>query len=278
MTYRDILVQIDPTPAAAARAITAAGLAARFQAQLTGVFLSSAFLRNYMAAESLLSMSPTEVDRLLKDHADANLKASEDSRMLFERAAGEAAVTSDWQVIDGDGDAALIAHARRVDLTVLPPIASAVLGTHRISAANLGMASGGPLLVVGEHGGSPHVGKRILVAWKGTRESARALRDAMPLLMAADEVHVLVVSPRDLGGPDGALQRHLERHGVAAKLIMDASDDITAATVVRRHVAALKADMVVMGLYGRSRVQEMVLGGMSQDLLSDPPVPLFLSH
>lgn len=278
MTYRDILVQIDETPAAAARAITAAGLAAKFQAQLTGVFLKSEFLQNYMAADAMAYMSPSDIDRLLKEHAAATLKASEDARERFERAASEAGVVSDWQVIDGDYDGALIAYARRFDLTVMPPVATAALGTNRVSAADLGLASGGPVLVVGEGGGSPHVGKKILVAWKGTRESARALRDALPLLMTADEVHVLVVSPHGEGGPDGALQRHLERHGLEAKLIVDPSDDVSAAEVLRRQVKALQADLVVMGLYGRPRMQELVLGGVSQDLLRDPPAALLISH
>lgn len=278
MTYRDILVHIDDTPASEARAAAAAELALRSNAHLAGVFLKSAFLRNYMAGEALAYMSPSDIDSILKDHASATVKASERGREMFEVAAAKAGVSSEWMVIDGDFTAPMSACARRFDLTVFPTIACAALGQHTISAADLGLTSGGPVLVVPEHGVARNVGKRVLIAWKGTRESARALRDAWPLVMGAEQVHILVVSPHGEGGPDGLLQRHLERHGREAKLIVDRSHDASAAAILRGHVKALDIDLVVMGLYGRNRVQELVLGGVSHDMVSDPPAALLISH
>lgn len=278
MTYRDILVHIDDTPASATRAAAAAELAQRSNAHLGGVFLKSEFLRNYMAGEALAYMSPNDIDSILKDHAAAILKASEQGREIFEAAAAKAGVSSEWMVIDGDFTAPMAACARRFDLTVFPTIACAALGQHTISAADLGLTSGGPVLVVPEHGVTRNVGRRVLIAWKGTRESARALRDAWPLVMGAEQVHILVVSPHGDDGPDGLLQRHLEHHGREAKLIVDRSSDASAGTILRQHVKALDIDLVVMGLYGRGRVQELVLGGVSRDMVSDPPAPLLISH
>jgi nucleotide-binding universal stress UspA family protein len=278
MTYRDILVHIDETPASVARAAAAAELALRSNAHLGGVFLKSAFLRNYMAGEALAYMSPNDIDSILKDHAAATEKASERGREIFEAAAAKAGVSSEWMVIDGDFTAPMSASARRFDLTVFPTIACAALGQHTISAADLGLTSGGPVLVVPEHGVTRNVGKRVLIAWKGTRESARALRDAWPLVMGAEEVHILVVSPHGEDGPDGLLQRHFERHGREAKLIIDRSHDASAAAILRGHVKALDIDLVVMGLFGRSRLQELVLGGVSHDMVSDPPTALLISH
>ena len=278
MGYRDILVQIDDTAASGARAAAAAALAARWSASLTGLFLKTEFLRQYMAGEALTYMRPEDIDTLLKDHAGAVEKASERARALFEQAAGEAGVMSDWRVVDGDSDTALIDCARRFDLTVFPPEARPSLGDQSIPAADLGMACGGPVLVIPEGATGAGPGERIVVAWKGARESARALRDAWPFLMAAKEVHVVVVSPQGEGGPDGLLQRHLENHGCTANLIIDRSYDASAADILRRQIKTLDADLLVMGLYGRPRIQEMILGGVSRDLLGDPPTAMLISH
>ena len=278
MTFRDILVQIDETGAARARAAAAAALAARAQAHLTGVFLKSQFLRTYMGAESLSYMPPDTIERLLQDHASGVAEAAEAARDIFETAAGDAGVESAWLELEGDDDLALTACARRFDLTVLPPLARTSLGLMQIPAANIAMAVGGPVLVVPEAGLAATPADRILVAWKGSRESARALHDAWPLLAEASEVHVLVVSREGEGGPEGLLQRHFERHGCKANIIVDRSDDVSAADILRRQVKALDADLVVMGLYGRPRLSEFILGGVSRDLLAAPPVGLFLSH
>lgn len=277
MSYRQILVQVDEKPTAASRAALAATTAKTSGAQLLGVFLKSEFLHNYMAGEAIAYMPPYNIDELLKDHAAAVAKASEKAREIFERAAGEAGVASEWRVIDGDADDALMACARRTDLAVFPTSATASCGQHVISAADLALASGGPVLVVPDGYMAPSIGKRVLVAWKGTRESARALHDAWPLI-SEGEVHVLVVAPEGEGGSEGLLQRHLEHHGCKADVIVDRSEDASAASIIRGQARALGADLIVMGLYGRPRLSELVLGGVSRDMLHNPPVPLLVSH
>ncbi|MFA7263067.1 MAG: universal stress protein [Caulobacter sp.] len=278
MGYRDILVQVDETRASRPRAVAAAALAARSQAQLTGVFLRSQFMRTYMGAEVITYMAPETIEAILKDHADAVARAAEAARELFESAAADAGVQSDWLEVEGDDDFGIIACARRFDLTVLPPVALTSMGVLRIHAADIGMAAGGPILVVPEAGLAATPARRILVAWKGARESARALNDAWPLLAEAEDVHVLIVSKEAEAGPEGLLQRHFERHGCKANIVVDRSDDASAADILRRQVKALDADLLVMGLYGRPRLSEWVLGGVSRDLLAAPPAGLFLSH
>lgn len=278
MSFRDILVQIDETGAARPRAVAAAALAAGAQAHLTGVFLRSQFMRTYMGAEVMTYMAPETIESILKDHARAVAEAAEAAREHFESAAADAGVESDWLEIAGDDDFSMIACARRFDLTVLPPVVRTSAGVLQIHAADIGMAAGGPILVVPGTGMAAMPGKRVLVAWKGARESARALNDAWPLLAEAEDVHVLMVSKEGEGGPEGLLQRHFERHGCKANIIVDRSDDASAADILRRQVRALDADLLVMGLYGRPRLSEWVLGGVSRDLLAAPPVGLFLSH
>ena len=278
MTYRDILVQLNETPASRPRAVAAAELAKRASGVVTGVYLRSEFLNDIMATEVLAYMSPPDIDALLKDHAKAVDAAAESAREIFETAAKDAGVTSSWLTIGGDDDRTLIACARRADLVVLPPVVKVTMARWKYPAGALAMATGGPVLVVGDDGCAPNFGSRVLLAWNGSRESARALRDAWPILRAAERVDVVIVSPKGDGGPDGLLQRHLERHDCKANIILDRSKDEVAAEVLRRQASELGSDLLVMGLFGRPRLQELVLGGVSQDMLAAPPVPLLISH
>lgn len=277
MSYRDIVVHVDEQPGSQARATFAAEFARRFGAELTGVFLESDLIYNYAGAELLAYMPPEEIDRLLKEHAAAVHKASEKARMTFEAAIAAASVKCEWLTTQGERSEPMARLARHYDLTIFPVNATATYGMHRITAAGLALASGGPVLVPQE-GVSAAVGHRVLVAWKGTRESARALRDAWPLIEKAESVHVLKVSPQGEDGPEHLLQRHFERHGRAVEVIVDRSDDLAASDVIRRHVQAIGADLLVMGVYGRPRFQEYILGGVSEEILSDPPTSLLLAH
>lgn len=278
MGYRHILVHVDARSSAPDRARLAAHLAARQGAHLTGVFLTSDFFRQYGAFDGIAGLSPEAIDDLLKDQRKATDDASEAARSTFESTAADAGVKSEWLSISGDDHQPTIGLARRADLTVFPLEAAANFGQNRISAAQLALACGGPVLVVPPEVLNVDIGKRVLVAWNGGREAARALKDAWPLIAQAEEVHVLIVSPKEEDSADGALQRLFEHHGLQANVIVYPSDDLSAPDVILEHVKSLSADLVVMGLYGRPRLQELVLGGVSRELLARCSVPLLVSH
>lgn len=278
MSYRDIMVQVDGDPGSGARAKLAASLAARSKAKLTGVFLRNELLRSYMAGDAFAYLPPADMDSIFKDHAAALTEAEDAARAIFEAAAAEAGVASDWRTMNGDSELDLVACARRVDLTVFPPLVAASLGISEISAADLGLASGGPVLITPETIAAPAIGQRVLVAWKGNRESSRALRDAMPFIESAAHVTVLTVVADGTKGSDPELLRHLESHGCKPQMIVEQSQGRPSGDIIRSYVGVVGADLLVMGLYGRPRVQELVLGGVSRDLVRNPPVPLLVSH
>lgn len=278
MSYRDILVHFDGTPASALRARAAAEIASRSKACLTGVFLTQEMAPMLLDSDSYGFMPPNVIDQILMDHAAALDTASAAARERFEAIVADAGVESAWLRADGATADTLIACARRADLTVFPAAATPCLGRNHVTAAQVGLACGGPVLVTPEDDYAPPVGKRVLIAWNGKREAARALRDAWPFIERAEELHVLVVSPHGEDGPDGMFQRHLERHSCKANLIIDSSRDESAGEVLDRQVAELDADLVVMGLYGHSRLQEFVLGGVSRHMLNRLSVSVFVSH
>ncbi|MDP3739233.1 MAG: universal stress protein [Hyphomonadaceae bacterium] len=278
MTYRNILVQIDNSTSARARVAAAISLALRFKCAVTGVFLKSEFVPNYIVGEGMVLPSEN-VEAFIEERREETNKAMLAARRVFDEAARGACIPFHWLDINGDSPADLIDCARRHDLAILPPEMKAVFSQTVITAAEIGMASGGPVLVL-KHGGYPaEFGRKILVAWKDSRESARALRDAWPFLAQAEEIHFLAVSPHGEAELDHLLQRHLHVHGCKeARLVVDRNDEAPVADLIRRQVGIVGADLVVLGLYGHSRLREMVLGGVSRDLLRDIPMPLLVSH
>ncbi|MFZ5617772.1 MAG: universal stress protein [Pseudomonadota bacterium] len=139
--------------------------------------------------------------------------------------------------------------------------------------------SGRPVLIA-PAGKFERTPRRILVAWNGGREAARALSSAMPLFEETDAVSVISVGaiPADLEGPEKAAEL-LRLHGVKADAVRralasgaSAEDDLVAAA------REWKADLIVMGAYSHSRWRELVLGGFTRKLLKQSEFPLFLAH
>jgi nucleotide-binding universal stress UspA family protein len=278
MTIRDVLVYVDDTPAGRIRAETAIRLADRHQARIVGVFLRSEFQGTFWATDAVTYAAAIDIGRIIRDHDQVVTDACEASRQSFEALAAESAVASEWLVMNGDTDGPLIDLARRFDLTVMPIKARPLMGENIVTAAGVALSCGGPVLALPDGGYPVDLGRRVMIAWKNCRESARALHDAWPLLAAAQEVHVVCVSQDGELSPDGDLQRHFERHGITAKLIVTTDAKTTPGEALRREALILNADIVVMGVYGRTRVSEVIFGGVSGELLARPPSALLLSH
>jgi len=107
------------------------------------------------------------------------------------------------------------------------------------------------------------------------------LSDAMPLLEAAADVHVMTVTnEKPLSAPmDGeALVRHLSAHGVNAIPVAVDAAGRPIGKALQDYVGSVSADLLVMGAYGHSRVQQFILGGATRTILHAPPIPVLLSH
>lgn len=143
--------------------------------------------------------------------------------------------------------------------------------------------SGRPVLVVPPRCKVPMPPKRIVAAWRPTRECSRAFHDALPLLVAAESVDILVVDP--VGGelghgeqPGADIATHLVRHGVKVNVQVRQSHDNRIASVLLDHVRDTHANMLVVGGYGHSRFREWALGGATRELLFEANIPVFYSH
>jgi nucleotide-binding universal stress UspA family protein len=246
-----------------------AGSHVTIQAASLKLMLTHAFVSNLAA-----SLVATENQRLHSLATAAAEAARQDAA-----AAGVSCTSEASHLAYPDLVRSFTAQARVHDLTILDaePVAHAV--DRGLMEAVL-TDSGRPVLVV-PPGRAVFEAARIVVAWDGSAKAARALNEALPFLRAADEVDLVVVTgEKDLANavPGWEVAPHLVRHGVSVTVSDLPVEQGDVAETLRRRATQSGADMLVMGAFVHSRLREMILGGTTQSLLKDSPVPLFLSH
>jgi nucleotide-binding universal stress UspA family protein len=121
--------------------------------------------------------------------------------------------------------------------------------------------------------------KNVLVAWKSTTEAQRALADAVPFMKRAGTVVVAAVHEGDRR-PDSIddAVTFLTHHGIAAKAEVIPAKGAAVEDVILDFAQRTKADLIVAGAYGHSRVREWIFGGVTRALIQKATVPFLLSH
>ena len=186
-----------------------------------------------------------------------------------------------WTEVEALASEAIIGRGRYADLAVLAqpsPDESDAATDYDVPAAVV-MALGRPVLMVPYAGTFADAGKRVLVAWSGTRESARALADALPFFTGASEITALAVNP---GSHGAAMQADLANwfgaHGIKAKTRIANTTEIEVGDVLLSAAADVSADLLVMGAYGRPRLRELILGGATHSIFRHMTVPVLMSR
>lgn len=176
-------------------------------------------------------------------------------------------------------------HARYADLTVItapvPQADDAALA--RDCFSSLLFESGRPLLLIPAHCSLALPMRHVVVAWQPTRESTRALHDALPLLARAESVDVVTVDAavnefRHGEDPGVDIGTHLARHDLTVSVVSLQRGDKSIAAALMRHAAESGAQCLVAGGYGHSRLREWVLGGTTRELLHAPSLPILFSR
>lgn len=279
MELKQVLVQAGVDKNAEQRAKIAADLAARFDADVTGVFLTPAAPSVFLAA-GLEGAPPAAVLKdLTESHRRTVTANARAAKTTLEGAAPGRAVG--WREVDGASPGELIEAARAADLLIMPGPPDNTREGVFAPADTVALGAGGPVIAVPDTSSATSVGRSILVAWNGSRESARALRDALPLLTRADQVAGLIVDhPDDARDGEAALEAFLRRHGCRSVSVqrLPAGGQPPSEVILQHAAHVVQADLIVMGLYGHSRLREFILGGVSREMLDDSPIPLLLSH
>lgn len=283
MPYKDLLVQLDNSAQCAHRLEFAAAMAEKHNAHLTGLYVLDLI-------PSLAALAHTYPGRL--DHLDtyAKMRNAEIDRAAqieteFRDMLRRGGIEGEWRFVESLPSETVSLHARYADLTIVgqidpenPPSTNAA----RIPEEAL-LFSGRPILIVPYIGAYKTVGEHVLVAWTPTREAARTLADALPMLELARKVTVLTVNPErgadtEPGMPTADIALHLARHGVRVEAATTIAEDISTGDALLNYIADSSADLLIIGGYGHSRAKEAVLGGVTRQILQQMTVPVFMAH
>jgi nucleotide-binding universal stress UspA family protein len=280
MPYRDVLLTLASNPEtttpsaidlavdfAAAVGAKISALACEVRIAVPGSFLSPALLDVGSIAAADERRSRVQAEALL-----AAFQAAAERRDVFEERILERCLTSELPGLLTD-------YARLRDLTIMPVDESGFAGPWNPESVIFG--SGRPVLLVPRVSEKPFALDTATVAWDFSRPAARAVADALPLLVKAKRVHIVTVTNEKRidskrSGPE--LAKHLARHGF--EVILDTVDAAGRGIGEALEYSARShdSDILVMGAFGHSRLREFVLGGATLSMMSRPPLPVFLSH
>jgi nucleotide-binding universal stress UspA family protein len=260
MELKDILVCLDPTDAGEGRLRLAAAIAREHRAHLSAAYV----LPNDAGGPPSGGRAEIVEER-------------------FREEVRPHAIEGDWHMFSAGDSAELAALLGAVDLVVLGQASPDYRPPHGFRAEDIVVGCGRPVLVIPYAGAFDKVGQRVLVAWDGTREAARALHDALPLIAKAEAVTVMTVRTRAASFEQDApllerLMRHLERHGIPARSEETLRGDMPISDVLLSRAADLAVDLIVAGAYHHSQFREALLGGVSRELLDHMTVPVLMAH
>lgn len=211
-------------------------------------------------------------------------KAAEHLRAKVEADLANEDVSWEWRFIDGMAEHRLLEQSVLHDIIIVGPHDVGDEGSRGPSAmaGELALRAPSPVLVVPRDIQRMDVSAPALIAWNGSSEACIAMRAAVPLLKMASKVFLASVAEEsdkgrfDFSSSEGA--KYLSRHGFEVEVVAlprgesNISDTLMSAAQMR------ECAMVVMGAYGHSRLSEMLLGGVTRRILSDPQLPILMAH
>lgn len=297
MSYKDILVCLDPTDAGESRLRLAAALARRCGARLSAAYI----LPEEIAGAPLYGLGPPTgaawfpatgiagegpapgADPALRPDIAAGAELAGIIERRFRSEVQPHRIEGDWHLLGSGESGDLLSLARTSDLVIFGQGSPDYHLPTGYRTDDIILGSGRPTLVVPYAGDFAEIGQRAVVAWDGSREAARALHDALPLFQQPASATMVIV--RD--DPDDFLRdrpsldrivRHLGRHGVAARPEEVVRGQLAVGDVLLNCAADFSADMIVAGAYHHSQLRESLFGGASADLLDRTTLPLLMSH
>jgi len=259
MGYKDILVFLDPGQDTDHRLELAATLCRRFDARLIGVDV-------------------TAQEAFSNEYAERALRLQE----VFEATLHSESLTGEYRVAEKRTTSWKDFYAHYADLVVASQRGTNAADTIPSPITDEIVANAGvPVLVLPVDWMPVGVGQRVVIAWNSSRESTRALHDALPVLHHASRVTVFEYAPPSdhIDSAPQLVQEWLDRHGIRSEVftwpdVNDASVTDTLFTCIDRQ----RADLVVAGAFGHSSFAESLFGSVSQDLLHNWSVPVLMSH
>jgi nucleotide-binding universal stress UspA family protein len=280
MDLRSILLLLDEGPLCEARTRFALGLARAHGSHLVGL------------APTGFADFPVAVDGAasLIEYADIAWQAVRDRAGRAAQSFREACAGSELSfetIVEEEAQAAsVVSHASCADLVVIsqPDPSAPNPAFARQLAEDVVLQAPRPTLLIPYVGRFEATPRNVMVAWDGSREVARALADALPLLRRSEAVQLVAWNEGNedddasLRARLDAVCRWLARHEVRATAHTEAKPSVGIADAMLSRAADLSIELIVMGAYGHARWTERVLGGATRGLLASMTVPVLMSH
>jgi nucleotide-binding universal stress UspA family protein len=275
MSYKLIVLNLDEENAVAPLVKMAAALGEEFKTHIVGVHS----LPLVDQPTSLVHYLPPDVFEKLND---SNLARAEKIKSTFERVMNALNMASEWVLHRGLGTGGtrnLIDHVRTSDLVIVSQNSQEKMPWLQ---RELLQKTATPMMVVPSGGVDEFNAKNISIAWNGSMQTVRAIRDSMELLIQAVDVRLVCVggeskdNPGQIAGSDAATW--LSHHGVNITLDEHPEKHLKAGISIINAIEESGADLLVMGGYGHSPLYDVVVGGVTDDVLANAEIPVFLSH
>jgi nucleotide-binding universal stress UspA family protein len=279
MPLKTIAVFVDASAAGESRAAYAVKLAFRHGAHLIGIFAepsgwdgnpSESFVRGQAA-----------IRQLIEQHAASESAATNAANRSFSTVSTREDISFEFRFLrHGEANDGTMLNALHSDLVIVGGPEPGGL-PHEWSAETLLLATGVPFLILPGHWTGP-AAERVIVAWNASREARRAIADALPLLVGALSVTILVVDPQknSLHGeePGADVALYLSRHGAKVVVEQVRSNGEPVADVILGFAKRRNNDLIVIGAYSHGRTTEMIFGGVTRRLQRDAVIPLLIAH
>lgn len=277
--YKDILVHI-PTERPMRSAIEGSiSLAANLNAHLDAVAVG------YVAASAAYVIEGgAAVAAVFELERERAVERAEAALAVFKTEAANAGISyacHELGAIPADAAGSLGEMARLHDLSIVLQPDPTQGSFDNDMPREILFQAGGPVLFLPYTFRGAFKAKRIGICWDGSRLAARAVRDAAPFLARAAEIVIITINEADTASGDASassLAKHLRRRGLSTRTVTLSAARADIQPTILSLAADESLDLLVMGGYGHSRLQERVLGGVTRAMLEAMTVPTLMSH
>ena len=284
MPFKTIMVLLNDSSRTEQLLDAASALARQFDAHLVGLYILP-------TAKIYADVGLVATPMVFEGYRDLFKSKLAEVRKKFEARAKQDGLKAEWRTVNSifpEIAESAIAHSRSAELVVTSQIDYGPDGSiEQDFVVRLVMESGRPVLIIPRKGSfAPRgegIAEKAIVGINGTKESTRAMFDALPLLRLVKETRLVWVDPykesEAAGSVPGADEAAvLARHGIKAVAEPMMTDGYNAGEALLMRANDLGADLLVMGAYAHSRMREFVFGGATRHVLEHMTIPVLMSH
>jgi len=288
MGYKSILVPLEESDVLPSVLATALLVARQFDSYVEGLCirpsLAGAIAVGFEGGVAALAGTEEQFEqeqetrtRRLQEHFDGFVR---DSGLTVAASADTAGPCARWVEDEAPGIGVFGQRGRVFDVTVVGRPTPGVLTPAMNTLETVLFESGRPVLIAPPT--SPQtLARKIVVAWNGSTETARAVSFAMPFLQNAEHVTVLTVEGALVPGPSGEdVAENLRRHGISAEIVDSKGkcSPAAAGAMMLEEAAKVGADLLIKGGYTQSRLRQMIFGGATNHILNEAQIPVLMAH